>query len=464
MTQPYIIKETDVQALASAESFARGQHYFHDGAVLEVTRRGNLIAAEVEGSNYDPYRVQIILAPSGITDIICTCPYDWGGICKHIVATLLVVIHQPETITEKPPIDTLLADLTAEQLRQILLALAEMGPEFADAVEREAAWRRDRPIDLTFPEPQGFREGAAVDVAAVRREMRKDFRLAGKGDPLEYGYYDEYAAMEVDPDEILGPHLEKIRELLDGGDVATAVDLISTIIDATIDGLTELDEWVYEYNQDVLYEAELTLGAVLAEVLLSLELTPKEQKKWLDKIEEWSEGLSDLEIAATAVQHGWTYPPLVAAMQGHLTDMGAWADEVPDYFEELAQARLRILARQGRTQEYLHLAEAEGQVTLYVNMMAQSGDVGQAVVEAQGYLLYPTDVLTAAQILAVRGEIEAALTVAEHGLSLEQAAGKVELARWLREQATAVGNQPLALKAAQASFTGSYELADYTAV
>jgi uncharacterized Zn finger protein len=174
--------------------------------------------------------------------------------------------------------------------------------------------------------------------------------------------------------------------------------------------------------------------------------------------------LSDLEIAATDVQHGWTYPPLVAAMQGHLTDMGAWVDEVPDYFEELAQARLRILARQGRTQEYLHLAEAEGQVALYVNMMAQSGDVGQAVVEAKGYLLYPTDVLTVAHILAARGEIEAALTVAEHGLNLEHASGKVELARWLREQATAVGNQPLALKAAQAAFAGSYELADYTAV
>lgn len=461
MTQTYVMKETDVQAFASAESFARGQHYFHDGAVLEVTRRGNLITAEVEGSDYEPYRVQVTLAPSGITDTICTCPYDWGGICKHIVATLLTAIHQPETITEKPPIATLLADLTAEQLRQILRAVAEMGPEFADAVEQEAAWLRDRPIT---PAAATATTNTTVDVAAVRREMRKDFRLAGKGDPLEHGYYDEYAAMEVDPDEILRPHLEKIQELLDGGDVATAVSLITTIIDAYIDGLTELDEWVYEYNQDALYEAELTLGAVLAEVLLSLELTPKEQKKWLDKIEEWAEGLSDLEIAETAVQHGWTYPPLVAAMQGHLTDMGAWADEVPDYFEELAQARLRILARQGRTQEYLHLAEAEGQVTLYVNMMAQSGDVGQAVVEAQGYLLYPTDVLIVAHILVARGEIEAALTVAEHGLSLEQASGKVELARWLREQATAIGKQPLALKAAQVAFAGSYDLADYTAV
>jgi uncharacterized Zn finger protein len=461
MTQTYQIKESDIQVLASAESFARGQRYFDEGAVLEVTRRGNLIAAEVAGSDYDPYRVQVTLADSGIGDTTCSCPYDWGGICKHIVATLLAAIHEPETITEKPPIATLLAGLTAEQLRQILLGVAEMGPEIADAVEREVAGLRDRPITPTAaaaatPLP-------AVDLGAVSREIRKDFRLAGKGDNFKRGYYDEYAGMEVDPDEILGPHLEKMQELLDGGDVATAVSLISTIIDAYIDGLTELDEWVYEYNEDVLGEAALTLGAALAEALLSLELTPQDEAEWLEQIEAWAEGLGDLEIAETAVQHGWTYPPLVAALQGHITNKGAWADEAPDYFEELAQARLRILARQGRTQEYIYLAEAEGQTALAINMMAESGDVDKAITEAQAYLNDPTDVLALAHILAAKGEMDAALTIAEHGLGLERAQGKVALARWLREGATAVGNPPLALKAAQAAFSGSYELADYTA-
>jgi uncharacterized Zn finger protein len=95
---------------------------------LEVTRRGNLIAAEAAGSDYEPYRVQVTLADYGIGDTSCTCPYDWGGICKHIVATLLAAIHEPETISEKLPIATLLADLTAEQLRQILLRVAGCKP------------------------------------------------------------------------------------------------------------------------------------------------------------------------------------------------------------------------------------------------------------------------------------------------------------------------------------------------
>ncbi|MBK6328949.1 MAG: SWIM zinc finger family protein [Chloroflexi bacterium] len=38
---------------------------------------------------------------SASAETSCTCPYEQGGICKHIVATLLTAIRQPETITEK---------------------------------------------------------------------------------------------------------------------------------------------------------------------------------------------------------------------------------------------------------------------------------------------------------------------------------------------------------------------------
>ncbi|MCS7282247.1 MAG: SWIM zinc finger family protein [Anaerolineae bacterium] len=26
----------------------------------------------------------------------CTCPYDWGGDCKHIIATLLCLVHRSQ--------------------------------------------------------------------------------------------------------------------------------------------------------------------------------------------------------------------------------------------------------------------------------------------------------------------------------------------------------------------------------
>ncbi|MFQ5433607.1 MAG: SWIM zinc finger domain-containing protein [Anaerolineae bacterium] len=58
-------------------------------------------ACEIEGSSYEPYQVQITLNDAGIETTFCSCPYDWGGICKHLVATLLVLIHDGEKIEVK---------------------------------------------------------------------------------------------------------------------------------------------------------------------------------------------------------------------------------------------------------------------------------------------------------------------------------------------------------------------------
>jgi uncharacterized Zn finger protein len=462
MAQSFSVTESDIRALANTQSFERGEDYYHDDLVFELVRRGNDFTAKVEGSEYEPYRVQVTIVNDSIIATSCTCPYDWDGICKHIVATLLAIINEPETIVEKPELSTLLAELTAEQLRQILIGLADEGPAIAEAIEREMSWLKEQPVTADAPKS----ESIAVDVNAVRREIDKDFRLAGKGDPFQHGYYDEYSGLEMNPDEILQPHLEKVLALLDAGDVETAETLITIIINSYLDGLSELDEWVYEYNEDVLSEASVTLGAVLAEVLLTLDLEPGEQVEWLDQIADWQDDLGDLDIAITAVEQGWRYPPLAAAMQGNITEKGAWEGESPYYADELALARLHVLARQGRTQEYINLAEAEGQIELAVNMRARSGDVEKAIADAKAYIVDPQAILSLAEILADNGELGASFEVAGFGLNLEEqvGSGKVELARWTREKAAAAGNHSLALQAAQTAFTSSYALADYKVV
>lgn len=459
MSKPQLT-ETDIRNLASSQSYDRGYRYYRSGAVSDVIRRGNVLTAKVAGSEYEPYRVQVTLIDEGVAETSCTCPYDWGGICKHIVAALLVWVHERDEIEEKPVLETLLAELTAVQLRQVLLGVAADGPEFAEAIERELTWLQDQPA---APAEQAT-TALPVDINAVRREIHKDFRLAGTGDPLEYGYYDEYAVLEMDPDGILQPHLEKVTALLDGGDVDTAVTLISAIIDTFINGLTGLDDYIYEYNEDAFGDAAFTLGAALAEVLLSRDMPPEEQEEWLDQIANWEEALGELEIAQTAVEHGWTYPPLAAAMQGNITEKGAWEGEAPIYADELALARLRILARHTRQQEYINLAAAEGQTNLSITMLAESGDVEKAAAEAKAYLVYPSEILAVASTMADEGALTLALEMGEHGLALEQETGKLELARWTRDQANDFGNQALALKAAQVAFRQGTTLADYTAV
>src|SRR5262245_63667896 len=77
------ITETDIQRLSQAESFQRGESYYNQGALSELVRQGNELRGYYEGSNYEPYRVAITLSEQGISHTSCTCPYNWGGICKQ---------------------------------------------------------------------------------------------------------------------------------------------------------------------------------------------------------------------------------------------------------------------------------------------------------------------------------------------------------------------------------------------
>src|SRR5919197_5717840 len=116
------LTEAQIRQLALPETFARGREYFERGAVTHLTRRGAELQAEVEGSQYTPYQVQVTLAESGVTRAACTCPYaaSWEGACKHIVATLLACVHEPEQVEEHPPLEAVLAPLDRDQLQALM--------------------------------------------------------------------------------------------------------------------------------------------------------------------------------------------------------------------------------------------------------------------------------------------------------------------------------------------------------
>ena len=52
MSKP-ILTEATIRNLTTTQSFSRGQAYLRDGAVLEIEQRGDLLQAEVEGSEYE---------------------------------------------------------------------------------------------------------------------------------------------------------------------------------------------------------------------------------------------------------------------------------------------------------------------------------------------------------------------------------------------------------------------------
>ena len=77
---------------------SRGQDYYRQGYVESVDYDNGLVTAEVSGSEVEPYLVEVIFDEYGEVEAWeCDCPYEWGPVCKHVVAALLAVqAEQPE--------------------------------------------------------------------------------------------------------------------------------------------------------------------------------------------------------------------------------------------------------------------------------------------------------------------------------------------------------------------------------
>ncbi|MBN1979809.1 MAG: helicase-associated domain-containing protein [Anaerolineae bacterium] len=84
----------DLKSVLKSESLGRARGYLD--RVQNAVRQGNTLTAEVQGSRL--YRVEIDVAPSGIS-AHCSCPYDWGGYCKHVGAVLIKWIVLPASFS-----------------------------------------------------------------------------------------------------------------------------------------------------------------------------------------------------------------------------------------------------------------------------------------------------------------------------------------------------------------------------
>lgn len=252
------LTEAHIRGLASERSFERGETYYRDGAILEPIRQALGLRAQCEGSDYEPYQVDATLAEGGIAETSCTCPYDHGGICKHVVALLLTYVHKPQAFRSIPPLAALLAGRTQEELIALIGEMIKREPELLSLVELSVATEQAR-------------QGEPLDVKAfcrhVRRALRherqhaveKDLRvlrdaatrLAEAGDwPNAGALY--HALLE----ESVRGYDDKLREIDEDGDISILIDefaqgLSRCLTKSEVDGQTRR-AWL-----EALPEAEL---------------------------------------------------------------------------------------------------------------------------------------------------------------------------------------------------------------
>lgn len=151
------LSEALIQRYCSDESFRRGQEYHRQGCVASLIQRGQELRAEVAGSQFAPYSVRVVFDEAGIIDASCSCPYDWGGLCKHIIATLLASLHEPESVRELPALEDARSGLKREELKYLLLK----------------PWQRAiLPSSKSSSALSASSESSPVNVDAIRRRLR----------------------------------------------------------------------------------------------------------------------------------------------------------------------------------------------------------------------------------------------------------------------------------------------------
>ena len=135
MTIELKITLSQIQFLAEAKVFERGKNYFEDGSIQHRVLRGQRIEAFCEGSQYAPYHVTAILNGEGYVSSTCTCPYDWGGICKHVVALLLTYLLEAKSFTIRATISELLAQKSHDELVNMIEAMLNHHPDLLNLVD-----------------------------------------------------------------------------------------------------------------------------------------------------------------------------------------------------------------------------------------------------------------------------------------------------------------------------------------
>jgi uncharacterized Zn finger protein len=334
-------------------------------------------------------------------------------------------------------VNDLLVGLEKDDLVALITRLIENDPDLYD--DLELAIPAIKRAALIKPPAYKERRPTQVSEQMYRKQVKLILRQTGYD-----GMYDEFDSPAYLND--LEEMLKTAKEYLDAGDAEGALIILRVLLEETIE----------KYDSDMDYEGDVagfiqSLGMPMAEAILSVDLDDQARSDLVgvvnDLLETLSENIeeSELEVISAALEYGWGELPDEETQENEDDeDEETWVD-----FGDLHQARLNVLERQGRTAEFLQLAQTEDPYR-YTLKLLELGRVDDAIAASQN-LWNEQSILSVAQKLRDVGRLDEAIALAERRLTL---AGphNLELASWLAPLEEARGKIDLALLAYQAAF------------
>lgn len=240
----------------------RGRRYLGSSQVVDLEEDGDgRWSAQVEGT--EVYEVVIEQDDKGVLSCECTCPYDWGPICKHIAAVLHAIEEAfPEYTEDKPYKPRKKRKTRAEKVHDILTGLAH--EELVDLLEELAA--EDRQIANMIV--ARFSDQGSDKKAYIR--LVKDALNMGKG---QYGFIDYYGSGRAARG--IQDVLQRADADLAQGRALKAVPVYQAVIETVVPAIAHADDSNGELGDCIRFGLE-----GLAEA--SKQLLPDEQHRLFD--------------------------------------------------------------------------------------------------------------------------------------------------------------------------------------
>lgn len=363
-----------IRDLCTSEVFDRARNYRDEERIECIDRFDETVNAVVQGSQPDPYEVEIQFVDGAVEpetiDATCTCPYDWGGYCKHIIAVLLEFADGDiELEDEREAVERVLSDAHPEELREFLL----------DESERDADLRRRL---LTR-----FEEQDTQSLYDYKKEMSQQYR-----GPYTYQYE--------------GPDFSEFRDLAEThreqGNPLEAATIYRAMTEVRIENMDMVQDY---YGED--FETELD---AFVECIHEADLDHEEKREYIDYLfGRW--GSDDSAVGTFSGQ----YEDALWELCTDDADLQYWRDiledDLPTEIPEPSEPDDGIGSFD--TRRY----EAERRIELYADVLDALGDT-EALREVyeQYYLDIREFCVQFARLLTDEGDVDRAIEVAEEGL------------------------------------------------
>ena len=279
MPDTYKLTERDIKSRTTSKVFARGQDYYRDNAISQMVKRGDSIEGLCQGSYPEPYRVTVSINDSGILHTNCTCEYDWGGDCKHIVALLLTYSHKPQLFVERPPLEQSLEAREKSDLIDIIMTMLTRYPDLQEIVDH--------------PTVNEVVEGrASFDILSIRQKLHQSFQ-----NPV-YDPWNHHGAM---PEDTVYEVVEMAKRFSEKDDWFTATQLYRVILEE----FGELDfDYYYDEDGEFAYAIQQVTQATDAcfqkSEIVDVELERKSLIQALLNVYIWDINFGGIDVGAFA--------------------------------------------------------------------------------------------------------------------------------------------------------------------